>query len=660
MQKVTVPNTQYSQTDNPSIAKKIRATLAFGLIMSCILVAIIGTTSWKTLNVLDGHIKEAVEESSLKTSLLYDMRIAARERNLHLIMILLAEDAFAVDEQWISFRNQGSKFLEAREDFIALGLDVKEILMLDNQRKLSKEAVVLQYEIYNYIMESDRKSAIKAFNEHLGVQAKVFDALDTLLLLQKTQNKQKLDLTKKTQISGIRTISLLSISVIVIIVLITVYTIQRLSQQAVYIENESLKFKALIEGNMDSVLVLEQDEVTDCNVNALKMFHVNSLNEFNEIGFDYFSGFSETKNDEDNDGVFVAVNHVLVDTTRKYQWEFYDGEGNVFPADVELTGIELEGKSFVQIIIRDVTERERIQKALLNANENLEHKVQERTEELKELNTKIADIARSAGMAEVASGVLHNVGNVLNSVNVSTSLLKDQVRKCKSDKLDKLVELLEENKENLADFLQNDEKGKLVLPFVKQMSKQLSVDQENQLSELNGLSENVDHIKNIISMQQTYTGSMGVVEKLSASMLFEDAIKINIASMSKHKISLNREFIKDLELYVDKHKIIQVLVNLISNAKHAVENNQGDKTIIVGVREEKNKIYFYVKDNGLGIEASDQSRVFEFGFKKREGGHGYGLHHSALVAKEMNGRLSVESKGIGMGALFTLEVPVGA
>ena len=628
--------------------------------MSCILVTIIGITSWKTLNVLGEHIEEAVEESSLKTSLLYDMRIAARERNLHLIMILLAEDEFKVDEQWISFRNQGSKFLTARESFISLGLDEKETIMLENQRELSRKAVVIQYEIYNYIMENDRDNALKAFNNHLVVQAKVFKALDTLLEFQKTKNKQKLDQTKKTQVAGIRTIGVFSGVVIVIIFLITIYIIQRLSQQAVYIENESLKFKALIEGNMDSVMVLDQEKITDCNVNAMGMFCVNSLREFNATGLDYFSGFSDNKKEKD-DGVFGAVNHVLVDSRRKYQWEFIDSNGRKFPADVELTGIELEGKKFVQMIIRDVTEREMIQKKLRDANENLEQKVQERTEELKELNSKIVEIARSAGMAEVASGVLHNVGNVLNSVNVTTSLLKDQVKNSKSDKLNKLIDLLEENKESLGEFLEKDEKGKLIILYMKELSKQFALDQENQLGELQGLSDNVDHIKNIISMQQTYTGNMGVVEKLNASMLFEDAIKINIASIKKHGIKLVREYNDQLVINVDKHKIVQVLVNLVSNAKYAVENNEeGNKLIIAGIEEKNNRVYFYIKDNGVGIEKVNLNRLFEFGFKKRDGGHGYGLHHSALMATEMKGTLCVESDGLGKGAKFTLDIPMNS
>lgn len=650
---------QYSPSVNQSIAKNIRVTLAIGLLVSCNLIGVIGLTSWETLKTIDEQINEVVEYSSKKTSLLYDMRIAARERNIHLIMILLKEDAFEIDDEWMNFRNQGSVFLEARENFIELGLDEREITLLEKQRTLSSEAVALQYEIYDYILQGDREKALKTFNKHTLIQSKVFEAVDVLLEIQKKKNIEKIDETKKVQSLGIKTIGILSGSVIVILFLITTFIIKRLSQQAVEIENEGLKFKALIEGGMDSVLVLDWTGVTDCNVNAFEMFAVNSLSELNDIGLDYFSGFEDDYKAEKNDGIFSALNHILVDSRRKYQWEFFDINGRMFPADVELTGIELQGKNYVQMIIRDVTEREEIQKALRDANENLENKVLERTEELKELNTKMVGVARSAGMAEVASGVLHNVGNVLNSVNVSTSILKDQVRNCKSDKLNTLVNLLEENKNNLACFLESDEKGKLVVPYIKQLSAQLATEQDNQLSEINGLSDNIDHIKNIITMQQTYTGSTGVVETLKASKIIEDAIKINIDSIKKHGIRLVREFESDQELSVDRHRLIQILVNLISNAKYAVEDIEGrDKIIEVGIVNNKNNIHLYVEDNGIGIEKTDIRRLFEFGFKKRAGGHGYGLHHSALVAKEMGGRLSVESDGPGKGAKFELELPL--
>ena len=654
-----MPVTQFTNIQNLPIAKNIRITLAAGLFATCLLIAVIGLTSWQALNNLHHQIEDVVQASDVKTSLIYDMRIAARERNLHLMIMLLVDDPFDIDEEWIKFRDQGSRFLNAREKLIELGLDDNELGMLEQQREISKKSVPLQYDMYEHILAGERTSAMEKFNEHSIYQGNVFSLLDRLLDIQKNRNNIVVEKARISQTIALRKVIFLSIATVFILFLITLYIIRRISQQAMHIENEGLKFKALIEGSMDAVLVLDKHHVTDCNVNALRMFSVSSLNELNKIGLDFLSGFSDVKSSDDSDEIFSAVNHALVDVKRRYQWAFTDSHGKQFPTDVELTGIELEGKHFVQMVIRDVTERERIQQELRDANENLEAKVKERTEELEELNSKIAGIARSAGMADVASGVLHNVGNVLNSMNVSTSILRSQVSHSKSDNLEKLASLLSEEGTTLNNFLANDEKGMHVLPYINKLSETLIQEKENQLKELENLADNIDHVKNIVSMQQSYAGNIGVIETLRASLIAEDAIKINIASIDNNNIKLVYEFEDDPVIAIDKHKLIQILVNLISNAKYAVINSKKEEMqITVGIYQQGNDVKYVVEDNGIGIEEKDIGRIFEFGFKKRIGGHGYGLHHSALMASELGGSLQAESPGPGKGARFILTIPV--
>lgn len=645
-------------TRHLSIANNIRLTLVAGLVMSCILIAVISLTSWHGLNTHNEKL-EGVVYSQLKTDIIYDMRVAARERNIQLLKMMHLDDQFDIDLEWMKFREQGGVFLIAREKFLKLDLTEQERNKLKEQRDLSRKGVKLQYEIYDLIIRNDYASALIILEDHFKYQKHVFILLDELLDIQKIKNDLHVKEARESRENAVQAVSLLSVVVVVIILLMTLYMIRRLSEQATDIENEGLKFKALIEGSMDAVLVLEKHRVIDCNVNALNMLSVGSLGELNQVGLDYFSKFSDVKSSNNSKEIFSAVNHELVDVRRKYEWNFVDSEGREIPTDVELTGVELDGEKFVQMVVRDVSERKRIQRELLEANDNLELKVQKRTEELNELNTKIASIARSAGMAEVASGVLHNVGNVLNSVNVSTSILKDQINKCKSGNLEKLANMLSDNTHDMCNFLEKDDKGKLIIPYIQQLSEQLKADQEKQTDELNSLVDNVEHIKNIITMQQSYAGNMGVIDTLKASLVFEDAVKIDIASINKKNIKLTKEYKDDPEISVDKHKLIQVLVNLISNAKHAVQHNEEEnKKINIKIERQDDLIMFSVEDNGVGIAEKDLGRIFEFGFKKRIGGHGYGLHHSALMAKELGGTIFVESEGPGKGARFTLSMPV--
>ncbi len=306
----------------------------------------------------------------------------------------------------------------------------------------------------------------------------------------------------------------------------------------------------------------------------------------------------------------------------------------------------------------EIRERARIEDELQDLNETLEDKVQERTSELKALSEKIGDIARSAGMAEVASGVLHNVGNVLNSVNVSVSVLREQIRKTKSDNLARLVSMLEENKDNISDFMTKDSKGRQIPKFLSLLSDQLSLEKKNLFNELDEMASSIDHIKNVISMQQSYAGSYGVREEVVLSDLVEDALKINLQGMDRHGVKLLKSY-KDIpEMYIDKHKVLQIIINLISNAKYALIDSDNElKNIIVNVSEHEGMARLEVKDTGVGIEKDDISHLFEYGFKKRRDGHGFGLHHSAITANELGGKISVHSDGPGEGASFVLVLP---
>ena len=307
----------------------------------------------------------------------------------------------------------------------------------------------------------------------------------------------------------------------------------------------------------------------------------------------------------------------------------------------------------------EIRERTRIENELQELNETLEDKVNERTSELKELNEKIGDIARNAGMAEVASGVLHNVGNVLNSVNVSASVIREQIRKTKAGNLSRVVDMLEKNKNNISEYISSDDKGKQIPKFLSLLATQLKEEKAGVFGELDELASNIDHIKNVISMQQSYAGSYGVRENVVLSDLVEDALRINLQGMGRHGVKVVKKYEEVSQLYIDKHKALQVIINLLSNAKHAlVDSDNKTRNIIIIISEHEGMARLEVNDTGIGIDESDIPHLFEYGFKKRRDGHGFGLHHSALVANELGGKISVSSDGLGEGASFVLLLPL--
>jgi PAS domain S-box-containing protein len=280
--------------------------------------------------------------------------------------------------------------------------------------------------------------------------------------------------------------------------------------------------------------------------------------------------------------------------------------------------------------------------------------------EMQVLHKQLLETSRHAGMAEVATSVLHNVGNVLNSVNVSASVVGEQVRSTNLDRLSKVISLLKENRTDLTRFLTEEEKGGKLVSFLEALFVILKKERETVQRETDVLTKNVEHIKKIVAMQQSYAKVAGVIEIINPVELIEDSLRMHEAAFLRHAVQIVRDYSEVPKIAVDRHKVIQILVNLLSNAKYACDANDPEDRIIrvclSAVGDER--IRMEVVDNGKGIAADNLTRIFSYGFTTRKNGHGFGLHSGALAAKEMGGSLHATSDGPGKGAAFILELPV--
>jgi signal transduction histidine kinase len=262
-------------------------------------------------------------------------------------------------------------------------------------------------------------------------------------------------------------------------------------------------------------------------------------------------------------------------------------------------------------------------------------------------------------MAEIATNVLHNVGNVLNSVNVSAGMVAENVRKSRASSLARVVDLLHEHEHDLADFLTNDPKGKQLPAYLAQLSEYFQASQESTVKELDSLHVNIEHIKDIVAMQQSYARVSGVKEVVNVADMVEDSLRMNVGALTRHRVEIVRDMDDVPALNLDKHKVLQILINLVRNAKYACdESERRDKQMTLRVRNGDGRVHISVIDNGEGIPPENLTRIFNHGFTTREGGHGFGLHSSALAAKELGGSLTAHSDGINQGATFTLELPL--
>ncbi|MGH2420155.1 sensor histidine kinase [Pseudomonas sp. C 49-2] len=311
-------------------------------------------------------------------------------------------------------------------------------------------------------------------------------------------------------------------------------------------------------------------------------------------------------------------------------------------------------------LLRSFAEINRVNRALQAANETLEQRVERRTQQLKDAQSELLDSARQAGMAEIATNVLHNVGNVLNSVNTSADLVTRKLRSSKALGLGRAMQLINERQGDLGTFFTEDEKGKLLPGYLNQLVDAIALEQQGMTDELTQLSKSVDHIKDIVATQQHYAGASALKEPVHISALMDDALRMNAGALSRHNVTVVKHYAQVPEILADKHRLLLIMVNLISNAKYAMSNlvdRPRQMTLTVQPRDDAT-LQISVKDDGEGIPAENMTRIFTHGFTTRKEGHGFGLHSCALAAVEMNGQLTAHSDGPGLGAMFTLTIPM--
>lgn len=273
-------------------------------------------------------------------------------------------------------------------------------------------------------------------------------------------------------------------------------------------------------------------------------------------------------------------------------------------------------------------------------------------------NQQQLEQARQLGMAEIAASVLHSVGNVLNSVNVSADIVAEKTISSKLTGLEKLSALLKEHEHDLAAFLTTDPRGTKAPEFINKLAEYWREEQNCISQEMSRLSKNVDLIKEIISTQQEFSKNANDLEQvISLNELLDEVLLITGLNLKKD-IVVEKNYGKINPILTDKVKLLQALVNLIRNAKDAVvESPKKDKKITLKTSSDKNTIVIEITDNGVGIQPKNINRIFNYGFTTKKSGHGFGLHTSALAINAIGGEIQAHSEGLEFGTTFTIKIP---
>ncbi|HWM88326.1 MAG TPA: ATP-binding protein, partial [Kofleriaceae bacterium] len=306
------------------------------------------------------------------------------------------------------------------------------------------------------------------------------------------------------------------------------------------------------------------------------------------------------------------------------------------------------------------------------ANEVLELRVVERTAELarskgalefslaevRSMQRELVRASRQGGMAEVAGVVLHNIGNVLTSVNVSAGIVADLARDSRATRMGELAGLLEQHKDDLSVFLTQDPRGRLIPPYLAAIARDVGEERGAILSEVERLKADLEHIMVIIAGQQSLArAGVVAIEQVEPAILLEEAVELSVLA-GGGAVEIVRAIEPVPAVSIDRHMVLQILTNLLRNAQEAVHGVSGARIELrMRCRDPDDRLSIAIADNGAGIAPDHLARIFSHGFTTKLGGNGFGLHSSACSARVMGGNLTASSPGPGHGATFTLELP---
>jgi C4-dicarboxylate-specific signal transduction histidine kinase len=273
-----------------------------------------------------------------------------------------------------------------------------------------------------------------------------------------------------------------------------------------------------------------------------------------------------------------------------------------------------------------------------------------------ELSQQLIFAARRAGMSDIATSILHNVGNILNSVNTSISIIAQTIQSMDLTRLQQVIKII--NEHTNTQQKSNDK----IIPAFEYINLLLNDWEENKKKisgEVGSLQMNVETINKIITTQQSLSGNIGLIEKTSLQEIINDSLMINKTAIEHDKIEIIRNLKFEGTIDTDRVKLLQILTNLIKNSIDSLrESKNTNKKIIISLQEEEGQVLLQIIDNGIGILAENKNKIYNYGFTTKKKGHGFGLHASALAAKEMGGSLISDSEGENKGATFTLTLPL--
>jgi signal transduction histidine kinase len=312
----------------------------------------------------------------------------------------------------------------------------------------------------------------------------------------------------------------------------------------------------------------------------------------------------------------------------------------------------------IESVAAVVTGRDSSDRRLVGTSVDITERVEADKRE-RQLQRQLLEASHQAGMAEVATGVLHNVGNVLNSLGIASSAAQMRLKASQIEKVGQVAALLEDNRGTLAQFLVDDARGQRLPEYLAALSRRLSTDNTAIHQEFEAISGHVQYLRQVVQAQQSFARIGGTRDEIDVRELVETALTLKAQELRGTHIT--REIVQLPAVRTDRYKLLQILVNFIANACDAMAaNSAAPARLAISVRTVLDQLEISVEDSGVGMDPEQLPRVWEFGFTTKAHGHGFGLHSAAVAAQQLGGAVSAHSAGPGRGACFRVTIPVNA
>jgi len=237
-------------------------------------------------------------------------------------------------------------------------------------------------------------------------------------------------------------------------------------------------------------------------------------------------------------------------------------------------------------------------------------------------------------------------------------VMRRDVTALRPERVEQVAALLASHRVDIATFLTEDVRGKYLPDYLLAIAQQLKDNSSGLDAALGEINRHVRLLRDIISAQQSLIPMGGSLEPTDLRDLIEVALLVQAPDFAQ--IEIQRMF-EDLPLVLtDRHKLLQIIVCYVSNARDAMLlGGAAPPRVVLRLYRDGDDAVFSIQDTGLGMSEETLSHLWEFGFTTKRNGHGFGLHASVKAARDIGAVLRADSAGLAKGACFSARLPLG-